>query len=109
VSYLFDIVCISATEMPDSISHDEMIEDCGTAGAISLILQVSLPVLIYSNPMRLILRGGTDVLASPPIDHTKNVLLPLLHRMGVNVNIDTTSRGFYPKGGGEVVVTLLVS
>lgn len=45
-------------------------EDCGTAGAVSLIIQVSLPVILLNRILystRLILKGGTDVMASPPI------------------------------------------
>jgi RNA 3'-phosphate cyclase len=48
--------------------------------------------------------GGTDVPAAPPLDYFRHVLLPLLSRMGVTAKIDVLRRGYYPRGGGEVVV-----
>ena len=80
--------------------------DCGTAGAISLITQAALPCLVFSpinsGQIILILKGGTNVNFSPPIDHTEHVLLPLLRSIGFNVQCEVKRRGYYPVGGGEV-------
>lgn len=57
----------------------------------------------------MVLRGGTNVKWSPPVDHTRLALLPLLHRMGVAesaISIDLRRRGFYPLGGGQVIVNV---
>lgn len=84
--------------------------DTRSAGATTLLLQAALPCCLLGAPdatTRLVLRGGTNVKWSPPVDHTRMALLPLLHCMGVgvgDVHIDLQRRGFYPLGGGEVRV-----
>ncbi|NTV38168.1 MAG: RNA 3'-phosphate cyclase, partial [Anaerolineales bacterium] len=50
--------------------------------------------------------GGTDLPAAPPADYTRLVLLPLLARMGVQAGLAIERRGYYPRGGGEIRVTL---
>jgi len=79
--------------------------DCGTAGSITLMIQISLPLSIYQNKsVYLTLIGGTDVSFAPPIDHTINVLFPLLSCMGFRYDLIDLPirRGFYPIGGGKV-------
>jgi RNA 3'-phosphate cyclase len=101
--------------------------DCGTAGAITLLLQVSLPCLVVpisyaiSDPTEepkaadkgcntvVEYRGGTNVIFSPPIDHTIHVFLPLLGRMiemRNSLRISVLRRGFYPRGGGIVKLNM---
>ena len=77
----------------------------GTAGSISLVLQASLPVMLFApGEVRLKIKGGTDVSWSPPIDYVKNVLVPILEKMGAHVEVNVLRRGHYPKGGGIVEV-----
>jgi RNA 3'-phosphate cyclase len=52
------------------------------------------------------LRGGTDVPAAPPVDYLRLVLLPLLAAMGVRAGIEVVRRAYYPRGGGDVRLTL---
>jgi RNA 3'-terminal phosphate cyclase (ATP) len=80
--------------------------DVKTAGSCSLMLQVSLPVLLFaSTATTLILKGGTNVTNSPPIDYMKHVLLPVLqHHFKVSMELDVLKRGFMPRGGGIVNV-----
>jgi RNA 3'-phosphate cyclase len=90
--------------------------DIKTAGAISLVIQASLPALIYidaesleknKKSVMMVLKGGTHVPFSPTIEHVKYVLFPLLRsQCGVNLNIDLKKYGFYPEGGGQVVLTM---
>ena len=81
--------------------------DTGTAGSISLIIQALLPVMIFSGKtFSVSIKGGTDVAWSPPIDHTKEVLLPLLCDAGAEVGLSVERRGYYPKGGGIVNLTV---
>lgn len=77
----------------------------GTAGSITLVLQAVLPVAVMC-PERtsMHIAGGTDVRASPPLDYFRHVLLPLMSGMGVRAKIDVLRRGYYPRGGGEVIV-----
>jgi len=78
-------------------------EDIGTAGSISLILQVSIPaVSLMKNSLKLSIIGGTDVPFSPTSDYTKHVLSEALSRIGINFTSEIKRRGYYPRGGGLV-------
>ncbi|MEW5937433.1 MAG: RNA 3'-terminal phosphate cyclase [Candidatus Thermoplasmatota archaeon] len=88
---------------PAGVSSGDYIFDVGTAGSISLVAQtVLLPLALASGTSRLIIRGGTDVKWSPPIDYLSHVILPALKRMGASATLALVRRGFYPRGGGEV-------
>ncbi len=79
--------------------------DVGTAGAITLVLQACLPVAVAGPaPVSMIITGGTDVRAAPPLDYFRFVLLPLLERLGLELTLDVKRRGYYPRGGGEIEV-----
>ena len=91
--------------IPGEIKEKELIEDIGTAGSISLVLQMIIPILAISNKkFKLTLRGGTNVRWSPSIEYTKYVLLEAYKRMGINFAISINKHGFYPKGGGEIIL-----
>jgi len=78
-------------------------EDIGTAGSISLILQVLIPaVSLMKNNLKLSIIGGTDVPWSPTSDYTKYVFSEALSRIGINFTSEIKRRGYYPKGGGLV-------
>jgi RNA 3'-phosphate cyclase len=92
---------------PSSISGGEVKLDVGTAGSVELVLQASLlPSLSSANPVKLNIIGGTDVRWSPPFDYFKHVFLPMVGRMGVDADLDMIRRGYYPRGGGEVVARI---
>ncbi len=81
--------------------------DVGTAGSLTLLLQSLLPCLAMAGgESRLALRGGTNVPFSPPVEYMDQVLVPALRQMGVHVTVSLKKRGFYPKGGGELLVTV---
>ncbi len=86
-----------------SMESLELVEDIGTAGSISLILQVLIPVVAISQKkLDLKIKGGTDVLWSPSIDYTQYVLREAYSRMGIKFSLELCKRGYYPKGGGEI-------
>jgi len=97
---------IGSTEIkfiPGNIENLKLIEDIKTAGSISLILQVLIPVVsISQKKLSLIIKGGTDVLWSPSMDYTQYVLKEAYSRIGIEFSIKIIKRGYYPKGGGEV-------
>jgi RNA 3'-terminal phosphate cyclase (ATP) len=81
--------------------------DVGTAGSLMLVLQCLLPALARArgeSSMSLI--GGTDVPFAPPFDYFDQVFLPAVAEVGPAVEARLVGRGFYPKGGGEVRVTV---
>lgn len=83
--------------------------DIGTAGAITLVIQTILPILVFAPPCRstVTITGGTDVPWSPPIDYVRFVMLPMLGLFGVKAEVKLVRRGHYPRGGGgEVVLTV---
>jgi len=92
---------------PGKLSCRDLEMDVGTAGSITLVLQACLlPLVVNGGRSRLTIRGGTDVRWSPPADHMRYVLLPLLERMGISYKMEVLSRGFFPEGGGEVVLEI---
>ena len=91
----------------------EFVADTHTAGAVTLLLQAALPCALlagHSSHIRMVLRGGTNTSFSPPVDFLSRVLFPTLcARFGVPdecLSLDLVRRGFYPRGGGELRVTI---
>jgi RNA 3'-phosphate cyclase len=92
---------------PGQLRGGEFRLDVGTAGSVTLVLQALLPAaLVCGAPVQIHLTGGTDVRAAPPLDYLRFVFLPLLARMGAQVELRLRRRGYYPRGGGEVVVVV---
>mmetsp|Transcript_14001 Transcript_14001/g.16683 ORF Transcript_14001/g.16683 Transcript_14001/m.16683 type:complete len:460 (+) Transcript_14001:30-1409(+) len=110
-----DLICETQPIMQDNSengggaeeqSNVVVIADTGTAGAVTLILQAALPPLVFAAKRNTEIRllGGTNVDFSPPIDHFELVILPLLKKMGIDIDYNLIKRGFVPKGGGEVSI-----
>ena len=79
--------------------------DIGTAGSISLMLQCLTPITFFADsPSLVTIRGGTDVNWSPPTAFLENVVYPLFNMMGASVTLTTMQTGYYPKGGGQVIL-----
>jgi RNA 3'-phosphate cyclase len=98
---------VGSTEVTFQPKHrqgGEFKYDVGTAGSISLLLQAVLPpAILAADPVTFILRGGTDVKWSPPIDYLREVFASTIARLGPTVEIQQVRRGHYPRGGGEVI------
>ena len=96
--------------IPGNVKSCELIEDIGTAGSISLILQVVIPVIAISQKkINLTIKGGTDTLWNPTFDYTQYVLREAYSRMGINFLTQLVKRGYYPHGGGKVNLEVLPS
>ena len=79
----------------------------GTAGSTTLVLQtVLLPLAMASGPSRLVLEGGTHNVKAPPFEFIAEAFLPLINRMGPQVTARLERYGFYPPGGGRIVVNI---
>ena len=86
---------------PHSLKTGNFRFDVGTAGSVVLIAQtVLLATLKTKQTITVELTGGTDVKWAPSWDYFTNVFLPLIKKLGVNVEVDLVKRGYYPKGGG---------
>jgi RNA 3'-terminal phosphate cyclase (ATP) len=66
---------------------------------------------------RVVLRGGTDASFAPPVGYLQRVLVPVLnawlkseqsmpHHPPPPIAVDLRRRGFFPRGGGEAVLTV---
>lgn len=91
---------------PQSLRGGSFSFDVGTAGSITLVLQACMPAALAAGDVELTVRGGTDVPWSPPLDYFGHVFLGLLRRMGARAKVDVAMRGYYPRGGGLVRVTI---
>ncbi|CAI8038956.1 RNA 3'-terminal phosphate cyclase [Geodia barretti] len=92
---------------PGSVRNGDYSADTQTAGSTTLLLQVSLPCLLFAPPTSsstLTLRGGTNADMAPPIDYITKVFKPTVGKFGITFDCKLKKRGFYPRGGGEVVV-----
>lgn len=78
--------------------------ECPSAGSTPLILQALLPALLFApGPTTVTLCGGTDVPWSPVFSYLEFVFLPLVRRLGADLEIERRRAGWYPAGGGEIV------
>jgi len=92
---------------PGKVRGGQFEFNVGTAGSITLVLQAVLPVaLVCDVSVYMRIMGGTDVKMAPPLDYLRYVMLPLLTRMGADVRLTLKRRGYYPRGGGEIEVTV---
>eukprot|EP00095_Tigriopus_kingsejongensis_P001842 snap_masked-scaffold10_size831480-processed-gene-7.2 protein:Tk01842 transcript:snap_masked-scaffold10_size831480-processed-gene-7.2-mRNA-1 annotation:"rna 3 -terminal phosphate cyclase-like" len=79
--------------------------DTKTAGATSLLAQVSLPLLLFADtPSSVELRGGTNADMAPTMDFYDQVFRPNLSRFGADFEVDVRKKGYFPKGGGHVLI-----
>ena len=77
----------------------------GTAGSTMLILQtILLPLCLAKETSEVILEGGTHNPFAPPFDFLERAFIPVLKKMGARVRLQLEKPGFYPAGGGRVVV-----
>jgi RNA 3'-terminal phosphate cyclase (ATP) len=95
------------TFTPQTIRAGEFRFAVGSAGSATLVLQTVLPALLLAGEKsRLVLEGGTHNPFAPPFDYLAKVFLPLLRRMGAEVNVQLDRYGFYPAGGGRFSVDI---
>lgn len=96
--------------IPSNVQSLNLKEDVGTAGSISLIIQVLIPIIaVCKKTLKLTIIGGTDVLWSPTMDYTQVVLKDAYARMGICFSIKIIKRGYYPKGGGIIELEVMPS
>lgn len=101
-------LCVGSKEIvfsPGEIKSGRINIDVGTAGSVTLVLQALLiPAFCSREGVRIKITGGTDVRWSPSADYMRYVVLPLLQKHGFSAGIVSLERGYYPRGGGRMVV-----
>lgn len=95
----------SITFRPGKVTPGDYHFAVGTAGSTGLVLQtVLVPLMVAGGPSRLVIEGGTHAMAAPPFEFLAKTLLPVISRMGPQVSAQLERHGFYPRGGGRIVV-----
>lgn len=89
--------------IPGKITAGKHNIDIGTAGSTSLVLQtIALPLALADAESEIKTLGGTHVEWSPIHDYLEIAWLPLMRKIGLDINLELATRGFYPQGGGEI-------
>lgn len=93
---------------PKDVESGKFEAEIGTAGSMPMLLLTVLPICIFAEEtIHLhISKGGTDVRHSPTINYMRHVFLPTLKRMGINTALTVHRYGYYPKGMGEITLTV---
>jgi RNA 3'-terminal phosphate cyclase (ATP) len=75
----------------------------GTAGAATLVLQtILLPLALAEGESTVKIHGGTHVPNSPSGHYVRDVYMPVLLSMGVDLEIYMDCYGWVPEGGGTI-------
>ncbi|MBT0160713.1 RNA 3'-terminal phosphate cyclase [Candidatus Bathyarchaeota archaeon A05DMB-2] len=93
---------------PQAIRSGNFEAEIGTAGSIPMLLITVLPICAFAkDTVRVhVTNGGTDVTYSPTINYLRNVFLPVLKKMGLYGDITVQKYGYYPRGMGEIIMTV---
>jgi RNA 3'-terminal phosphate cyclase (ATP) len=91
---------------PGGKTAPDLYLEINTAASITLIAQCLIPAFLSgSEPISIRFAGGaTDTAFAPPLDYFQHVFVPLLRRVGVDVNTHVARRGYYPPGGAQVKI-----
>jgi RNA 3'-phosphate cyclase len=93
--------------IPEDLDLSPQIIDIGTAGSVTLVLQALLIPAIHScEELSFQVTGGTNVAWSPSFEYFQQIFCHFLKKLGVEIDVNIMRYGFYPKGGGEVTVTV---
>lgn len=95
------------TFYPGDIKPGEYFADTETAGSVVLMVQLLLPCILFSSGTTMLdLQGGTNAEMAPQIDYMTTVMSNFLQKFGASFEYDLIRRGFYPKGGGKLRVSV---
>lgn len=95
------------TFRPGRVVAGSLFFDLKTAASITLVLQAVIPAVALSGTGATFeLVGGTDVPWSPTFDYFAVVVREAFSRIGLNFKAAALRRGYYPRGGGRVKVSV---
>lgn len=97
--------------VPAAIKSGDYTFDIGSAGSTSLVLQTLLPALLFANvdehsKSTVTIKGGTHNPLAPTTDFLIQAFVPVLARLGMQVDIELQQVGFAPIGGGSIKATI---
>ena len=103
-------IALGSTELqftPGKIKSGTYEINIGTAGSITLLLQaLILPCMVAPSKITLTITGGTCGKWQASVDYLQNVLLPHLRKFVEKIDLKILKRGYYPKGGGKVLLEI---
>ncbi len=100
-----ELLSTEVTFRPTGVVPGAHLFAIGSAGSTTLVLQTVLPALLVAGaPSSIVLEGGTHNPLAPPFEHLRDAFLTLVERMGPRVSVTLERHGFYPAGGGRLVV-----
>ncbi|MCP4134964.1 MAG: RNA 3'-terminal phosphate cyclase [bacterium] len=92
---------------PEKIKPGNYHFSIGTAGSATLVFQtILLPLLLAETPSTITLEGGTHNPFAPPFDFLLKSFAPVIEKMGAKIKLSLERYGFYPAGGGKLVVNI---
>lgn len=79
----------------------------GSAGSTILVAQTVIPVLLMADaPSHVTIEGGTHADGAPIYEFFEQVYLAALRKMGAEVAVKLDGIGFYPAGGGKILLEI---
>ncbi len=92
---------------PGTVSHGDYTFAVGTAGSSTLVFQtVMWPLIVAPGRSRLVFEGGTHNPLAPPFEFLERAFLPLMRSLGLVIEARLEQAGFFPAGGGRIVVEI---
>ncbi|MFL6658112.1 MAG: RNA 3'-terminal phosphate cyclase [Massilia sp.] len=92
---------------PKRVHAGDYVFAIGSAGSCTLVLQTLVPALLLADgPSTLRITGGTHNPMAPPAHFLERSYGRALAAMGAQVDFKLERCGFYPAGGGVLVVTI---
>lgn len=97
--------------VPSDIKSGDYTFDIGSAGSTSLVLQTLLPALLFANAdehskSTVTIKGGTHNPLAPTTDFLTKAFVPVLAKLGMQIDIELQQAGFAPIGGGSIKATI---
>jgi RNA 3'-terminal phosphate cyclase (ATP) len=88
-----------------NLNGGEFSWDIGTAGSTTMLAFTVIPPALFSrDSSHFSLQGGVFQDFAPSALHLEKVLLPLLRRMGAQIDLEILRPGYVPKGHGRLSV-----
>jgi RNA 3'-terminal phosphate cyclase (ATP) len=101
-------VAFRPTGTRDGAFLADVAEKTGSAGSVTLVLQtVLLPLSFRDHASTITVTGGTHVPWSPPFHYLRDIVAPVLGRLGVRTGFTISSWGWYPQGEGMVTAQVM--
>ncbi len=93
---------MNLTFKPGTVKPGEYHFAVGTAGSAMLVMQTVLPAIAMTKgEFKITFEGGTHNHSAPPFEFIEYSFIPVLHKMGLDINLQLYKPGFYPAGGGS--------